>query len=124
MSKRTSRCDSLILCVALVECSIRKLYTKRKFSTQKERTRFESDSRRKRYVVVLNDAPAPPRTTTPAESVDIAVFEYGSRTPAMVFPPITGDVFEPSVPAKTVATHYDAIACAPLEFEECIRASS
>jgi hypothetical protein len=74
---------------------------------------------------VLNDAPAPPQTTTPAESVDIAVFDLGVRLPAMVFPPITGDVFEPSMPAKTVATqYYDAISCATLDFEECIRASS
>jgi len=47
----------------------------------------------------------------------------GVRTPAMVFPHNTSDVFEPPMPAKTAATQYDAIACATLDFEECICAS-
>ena len=67
-----------------------------KFYAQKENISFEYDSRRRRwYLVVLYDAPAPPQKKTPAECVDMAVFDLGVRTPATIFSPITGDVFEP-----------------------------
>uniref|UniRef100_A0A7S0KFF4 Cas12f1-like TNB domain-containing protein n=1 Tax=Ostreococcus mediterraneus TaxID=1486918 RepID=A0A7S0KFF4_9CHLO len=70
--------------------------THMKISAQKENISFEYDSRRRRwYLVVLYDAPAPPQKKTPAECVDMAVFDLGVRTPATIFSPITGDVFEP-----------------------------
>ena len=64
--------------------------------TQKEDISFSWDTRRRRwYISIVHDAPAPKRTLTPAECSRAGVYDLGIRTPAVIYSPTDGSITKP-----------------------------